>query len=80
MIIWGGNLTSGSTGGRYDPVSNTWKLTNDSGAPPLRVNHTAVWTGTRMIVYGGSIDTGGVSFGDTWTYTPGRNMFLYQRP
>jgi hypothetical protein len=48
-----------------------------TGAPAARANHTAVWTGSEMIVWGGS---GSSYFNDTWSYTPGKVMFLYQRP
>jgi len=47
-------------------------------APSARIGHTAVWTGSEMIVWGGQNGVG--SFSDTFSYTPGRVMFLYQRP
>ena len=51
-----------------------------NGTPPdARNNHTAVWTGGEMIVWGGSGD-GSTYFGDTLSYTPGRVLYLYQRP
>ncbi len=61
MIVWGGLNSSGNalqSGGRYDPVANTWTGTdtNDADTPGARKNHTAVWTGTEMIVWGGSND------------------------
>jgi hypothetical protein len=59
MIVWGGaNYDSQSvlnTGGRYDPVSDTWTATNLTNAPTARFRHTAVWTGTEMIVWGGGL-------------------------
>ena len=59
MIAWGG--CSGDAlcfdlhdeGGRYDPDTDTWTPTNPAGAPAARKNHTAVWTGDAMIVWGG---------------------------
>ncbi|HUF37037.1 MAG TPA: hypothetical protein VMN57_00810, partial [Anaerolineales bacterium] len=59
MIAWGG--CSGDAlcfdlhadGGRYDPDTDTWTPTNPAGAPAARKNHTAVWTGDEMIVWGG---------------------------
>jgi N-acetylneuraminic acid mutarotase len=59
MIVWGGSSTDGlvsvglSDGGRYNPVENSWKVVAAGGAPSGRFNHTAVWTGTEMIVWGG---------------------------
>src|SRR4030095_6144258 len=63
-----------NTGGRYDPASDTWTPTSTGpGVPSPRQMHTAVWTGTRMIVWGGFGDlaTGGSydPASDTWTPT-----------
>jgi N-acetylneuraminic acid mutarotase len=61
MVVWGGNFSdiSGSqwlqTGGRYDPASNSWQPTSTVNAPEGRQYHTAVWTGSTMIVWGGRI-------------------------
>jgi hypothetical protein len=44
-----------NTGGQYDPVGNSWIPTSTVGAPAGRHSHTAVWTGSRMIVWGGHI-------------------------
>ena len=41
------------TGGRYDPATDAWTATTTVSAPWARVDHTAVWTGTEMIVWGG---------------------------
>src|SRR6266513_102993 len=57
MVVWGGcnpgpncdNLLS--TGGRYNPGTNTWTATSTIKAPTARVHHTAVWTGSEMIVW-----------------------------
>jgi len=62
MIVWGGcAATSGcfvpvSTGGRYNPSTDTWLPTSTVGAPEGRRYHTAVWTGTEMVVWGGCVD------------------------
>jgi hypothetical protein len=59
MIVWGGYDGVGylSTGGIYDPATDSWAPTSTTGVPIARTNHTAVWTGSRMIVWGG--DQGG---------------------
>jgi N-acetylneuraminic acid mutarotase len=60
MIVWGGgvgtagNPTYTQTGGRYDPIADSWIATTSlAGAPSARSGHTTVWTGNRMIVWGG---------------------------
>ena len=78
MIVWGGwNFDSQSnlnTGGRYDPATNGWMVTNTTNAPDGRSSHTAVWTGSEMIVWGGrgsspQFNTGGGydPAADIWT-------------
>ena len=79
MIVWGGFDGSFSpyanTGGQYDPVTDSWTITTTAGAPTGREHQTAVWTGTKMIVWGGSVasylNTGGQydPVGDSWTAT-----------
>jgi hypothetical protein len=47
----------------YAPDSNLWRSTSTSGAPSARASHTAIWTGSEMIVWGGAyvtyLSTGG---------------------
>jgi len=79
MIVWGGEddiPLAQNTGARYDPVGNAWSATTTTGAPPARWFHTAVWTGAKMIVWGGldgtsDLNTGGVydPVANTWTPT-----------
>ncbi len=78
MIVWGGAAGSSSldtynTGGRYNPMTDSWVSTN-AIAPQQRRNHTAVWTGSEMIIWGGSYESHALSTGgryrpdtDTWT-------------
>lgn len=40
-------------GSSYDPDRDRWRLL-PGGGPTRRSRHTAVWTGDRMIVWGGS--------------------------
>jgi N-acetylneuraminic acid mutarotase len=83
MIVWGGDdsVDPGTPdrlndGGQYDPVGDTWTATTTAGAPSARAYHTAVWTGSRMIVWGGNSNTGNLNdggqydpVGNTWTAT-----------
>ena len=61
------------TGGLYDPQTDSWSSTSISGAPSARSGHSAVWTGTHMVVWGGDIsaavNTGG-------RYDPTSNSWL----
>jgi hypothetical protein len=67
MIVWGG--TAGSEGARYDPLVDRWELIAPA---PLsgRVDHTAVWTGAAMIVWGGGPTSGGFGYDDGASYDP----------
>ena len=63
MIVWGGTdgfigTPDPVTGGRYDPSSDSWTATSTTNVPLARYSHTAVWTGTEMIVWGGINDDG----------------------
>jgi N-acetylneuraminic acid mutarotase len=78
MIVWGGSSGAGAnyfnTGGRYNPVSDSWTATTLTNAPEARDGHTAVWTGSEMIVWGGSgynlaLNTGG-------RYNPSTNSWI----
>jgi N-acetylneuraminic acid mutarotase len=60
MIVWGGfgnNFPPQlNSGGRYAPDTDSWVSTSITNAPDARVSHTAVWTGSEMIVWGGNDD------------------------
>ncbi|HYV85684.1 MAG TPA: hypothetical protein VFB49_07230, partial [Patescibacteria group bacterium] len=63
MVIWGGNIEGAQavdTGGRFDPAgaggAGAWSATTETGAALRRAGHTAIWTGTEMIVWGGGSD------------------------
>ena len=47
-----------NTGGRYNPSTDSWTASSTNNAPAGRFNHTAVWTGSEMIVWGGQSDNG----------------------
>ena len=83
MMVWGGENAPQpapflATGGLYDPATNTWSPTSLAGAPTARVGHTAVWTGSEVIVWGGGAADGQpsargaryVPATGTWTATP----------
>jgi N-acetylneuraminic acid mutarotase len=58
MIIWGGSDSSRilNTGSRYNISNDSWSDISTINAPSYRTSHTAVWTGTEMIIWGGRGD------------------------
>ena len=80
MIVWGGNFWDGiqqhwlNTGSRYNPGTNSWAATSTANAPPGRENHTAVWTGSKMIVWGGYDGNSNVNTGGR--YNPNTNNWV----
>jgi hypothetical protein len=86
MIVWGGAWASMgvggdlNTGGIYTPALDQWAGINSVNAPSARQGHTAIWTGSRMIVWGGTAtgtptNTGGIydPSTDSWTTTSTTN-------
>jgi HYR domain-containing protein len=57
MIVWGGVFTTTSpplnSGGRYNPSNDIWTTTSQVNAPLGRREHSVVWAGNEMIVWGG---------------------------
>lgn len=45
------------TGGRYNPTTDSWTAITTTGAPAARYMHMGVWTGARLIVWGGYDDS-----------------------
>jgi N-acetylneuraminic acid mutarotase len=75
MIVWGGidlwTYLLSQDAGRYNPTTDTWTSTSAVNAPSPRVQHTAVWTGSTMVVWGGGDTAGGIydPRTDTWAAT-----------
>jgi N-acetylneuraminic acid mutarotase len=77
MIVWGGFNNSPpyilNTGGRYDPATDSWITTSMINAPTARDFHTAVWTGTEIIVWGGY---NGKDLNDGGRYNPATDSWV----
>jgi hypothetical protein len=66
FVVWGDNNNSipyGSSvtithagGGRYNPGTDTWTSITTNNAPLSRFSPAFVWSGTELIVWGGSYD------------------------
>jgi len=84
MIVWGGKNSGGAlaTGGLYTPpagplvsgVEGSWTGTQTTGAPAARHNHTAVWTGTKMLIWGG-LDSSFLPLNNGGIYDPAANTW-----
>jgi N-acetylneuraminic acid mutarotase len=72
MIVWGGAGNGYSIGlndgGRFNPAANSWTAVPSADTLAARELHTAVWTGSEMILFGGQGSAGCLS--DTWSYYP----------
>lgn len=82
MIVWGGavntTLVVTNNGVRYNPTADTWTA---MATPPAgitnRADHLAVWTGTEMLIWGGSTNVN-IALGATATgarYNPANNTW-----
>ena len=69
-------------GGRFDLARNTWSTVTTTDAPSRRRGHSALWTGTEMLIWGGRNDFGSTVtfYDDTFAYTPARSLVLYLKP
>jgi hypothetical protein len=81
MIVWGGygppcnpNCSALNTGGRYNPSTDGWTATTTTFAPVPRYDHTAVWTASEMIIWGG-LDSIGFLLGTGSRYNPSNNSW-----
>jgi hypothetical protein len=78
MVVWGGSSAvcpacNVNTGGIYEPVARTWRKTSTVNAPSARRLHTAVWTGTAMLVWGGQHNN--VALGTGASFDPATNLW-----
>src|ERR1035437_5010146 len=71
-----GNTSSDTITVTYSPVApiDHWTATTTIGAPSARDSHTAVWTGSKMIVWGGQSGSGGY-LNDGGLYDPVANTW-----
>src|SRR5690606_21975058 len=64
MIVWGGATSASeltNSGGRFNPSDGqlgTWTPTSTTNAPSPRKLFTMVWSGQRVIIWGGQDELG----------------------
>lgn len=73
MIIWGGYVTDFNTrlntGARYNPATDSWSATSLVNAPNAYTIVHSGWTGSELLIYGGSESRSG-------RYNPTTNTWL----
>ncbi len=88
MVVWGGFYTDGTwkywlnTGGKYNPASNSWAATEIQDAPSGRERHSALWTGSVMIAWGGTsslaTNTGSKYYANAPKFNPTEASHLFE--
>jgi N-acetylneuraminic acid mutarotase len=66
---YGGTAMMFNDSAAYATAGNAWRAVSGANAPSARGDHTAVWTGTEMIVWGGR-DLTNVALSDGARITP----------
>jgi hypothetical protein len=85
MIVWGGTFVDGDwtefdDGAAFDPSAGTWRAL-PSAPISGRSGHSGIWTGSEMIVWGGTIDNGfGETTADGAAYDPLTNSWRLLAP
>jgi N-acetylneuraminic acid mutarotase len=83
LVVWGGQATTTSgeavgdvldDGALYDPVADAWyPIAEAPGGGRVSLGATAVWSGSEMLVFGGSAVDQGIAYdpvGNTWRVLP----------
>ena len=83
MIIWGGfgegdRLYLRADGAKYNPKTDSWTAITLENAPLSRYAHSAFWTGTEMIIWGG--ESYFTSLNDGGKYNPITNSWTAINP
>ena len=71
-----GDYSLPSISNQGECTDDTWTATSTDNAPSARIRHTAVWTGSEMIIWGGYSGNSGGRYDpstDTWTATSTAN-------
>ena len=86
MVVWGGNANNAlnigfslNSGGRYQPSVDRWVATDVLKAPEGRSWHSAVWSGSAMLVWGGA-SSGYLNDGASYCPLPSPSSFFTVAP
>lgn len=75
LIVWGGQSKTitgdGSRGGVWSSQRKAWRTVTSADAPHNRYQHSSVWTGDNLIIWGGISVSGGETYlADGGIYNP----------
>ena len=78
LLVWGGRFQGADYrtlrvidgGAAYDPAGDRWTPMSSVNAPSPRAEATVVWTGRRLVVWGGAPLPGGTPLADGGVYDP----------
>jgi hypothetical protein len=68
-LHWGGYGDTGfplTTGARFNPATGTWTALPTEGAPSFREFASVTWTGTNLVVWGGTFGITALADGARW--------------
>ena len=70
MYVWGGSNNLGvlADGGIYTPRSNSWTSMSTLGAPSARADTQLIYTGSKLLLWGGLDASGSTALGDGAMY------------
>lgn len=76
-LFWGNPQVVGglvrNVGSLYDPLGNNWVAVSEDPNQPVRRGFSMLWTGNRMLVWGGGDGTAGLNSGSI--YDPATNSW-----
>jgi hypothetical protein len=79
LVVWGGGNAADSvdysTGSVYDPVGRTWRRMTSSRSPAARRGAVGIWTGSRVLLWGGFASDGLAVDNKTHLYDPANNSW-----
>lgn len=83
MVVFGGQTGPGAssavaTGGAYNPATGQWRSLGNGGSPLARTQATGVWTGSELLVFGGT--AGSAPLGNLQRLNPQPTWYFYRKP
>lgn len=83
MVVFGGQTgpsasSAVATGGAYNPATGQWRSLGNGGSPLARTQAAGVWTGSELLVFGGT--AGSAPVGTLQRLNPQPTWYFYRKP